>query len=99
MASSLDAVDTLAGFGISFGIIKLTAGMISEIKMASIMLLHNHSDRMKIGICVLLSGCLVTVFSVTISKFNWFSYSIAMQWLVVIFTYSFIHILIVEVFS
>ena len=68
LASSFDAVDTLAGFGIAYVIIKLATGMLSEIKMVSIMLLHSHSDRMRIGVCVLACGCLVIVLSVVISK-------------------------------
>lgn len=73
LADSNNAVETLASFGISYVIIKLATGALSEIKMVSIMLLHSQSDRFKIGLCVLLSGLLVTAFAV-ITSFTKFGY-------------------------
>ncbi|XP_065058279.1 progressive ankylosis protein homolog [Rhopilema esculentum] len=67
LASSFDAVDTLASFGISYVIIKLATGALSEIKMVSIMLLHNHSDRRRIGLCVLISGLCVVLFALIVA--------------------------------
>lgn len=54
--SSPNAVKTLAAFGIAYMIIKLATGMISEVKLVSIMLVHNHADRRKMSYCVIFAG-------------------------------------------
>lgn len=69
LASSFNAVNTLASFGIAYIIIKLASGTISEVKMVSIMLVHNHSDRWRMGICVLVFWAMVVVFCLLTGMF------------------------------
>eukprot|EP00794_Sanderia_malayensis_P007131 gene7130-7936_t len=72
LSSSVTSVKSLAAFGLAYMIIKLTTGLISEVKLISIMLIHNTATRRKVMACLLVVGlsvCLMN-FLIGFTKFG-----------------------------
>ncbi len=78
LSNSFTSVTSLAAFGIAYMIIKLATGLISEVKLVSIMLVHSNADRRKIFLCVLFIGFLVFVFHLLVGM----SFSTFANWIV-----------------
>jgi len=68
VARTVNAVDTLAAYGLAYVIVKFFMGMLGEVKQAGLVLVHDRPGFHKILICVLVVSSSVAVFLIIIGE-------------------------------
>lgn len=70
VARTVNAVDTLAAYGLAYVIVKFFMGMLGEVKQAGLVLVHDRPGFHKILICVLVVSSSVAVFLIVIGEWH-----------------------------